>query len=48
LFSLAAKDQGYKGVEIAVYLEKEPASIVEYERKRDAYAGDLKKLHGCL
>ena len=48
LFSLAAKDQGYKGVEIAVYLEKEPASIVEYERKRDAYAGNLKKLHGYL
>jgi len=48
LFSLAAKDQGYKGVEIAVYLEKEPASIVEYERKRDAYTGDLKRLHGHL
>ena len=46
ILSLAAKDRGYKGVEIAGYLDKEPASIVEYERKREAYAGDLTKLHG--
>jgi len=44
LFSLAAKDYGYKGVEIARYLEKEPASIVEYEYKRDACTAELKRL----
>ncbi len=44
LFSLAAKDQGYKGVEIARYLDKEPASIGEYERKRGSVAGDLTRL----
>ena len=48
LFSLAAKDHGYKGVEIAGYLDKEPASIVEYECKRDVYAAELKGLHAFL
>ncbi len=48
LFSLAAKDYGYKGVEIAEYLDKEPASIVEYERKRADYAGELRRLNGYL
>jgi hypothetical protein len=47
-FSLAAKDLGYKGVEIARYLEKEQASIVEYERKRVVLAADLKRLHEYL
>jgi putative transposase len=44
LFSLTAKAQAYKGVEIAAYLEKEPASLVEYDKKRDALSEDLKKL----
>jgi putative transposase len=48
LFSLVAKDYGYKGIEIARYLEKDPASITEYDRKREAYLGDLKKLQGYL
>lgn len=48
LFSLAAKDHGYKGVEIAGYLEKEQASIVEHERKRAACEGELKRLHAHL
>ncbi|HUJ17092.1 MAG TPA: transposase [Nitrospirota bacterium] len=48
LFSLAAKDQGYKGVEIAVYLEKEPPSISAYDRKRDLFTGDLTALQGHL
>jgi REP element-mobilizing transposase RayT len=48
LFSLAAKTHGYKSVEIAGYLEKEPASIAEYEQKRNHLAGDLKKVQGYL
>lgn len=48
LFCLAAKVHGYKGVEIASYLEKEPASLAEYEKKRDSFAGDLKKLQDWL
>jgi len=48
LFSLAAKEHGYKGVEIAGYLEKEPSSIAEYESKRADYSGDLKRLQGLL
>jgi len=45
---ICARDHGYRGVEIARYLEKEQASIVEHERKREALAGALKRLNGYL
>ena len=48
LFSLMAKSHGYKGVEIAAYLEKEPASLAEYDKKRDNALEDMKKLQGWL
>jgi REP element-mobilizing transposase RayT len=48
LFSLTAKAHGYKGVEIAEYLEKEPPSIAEYGRKRDLFAADLKEMRDYL
>jgi putative transposase len=48
LFSLTAKSQGYKGVEIAAYLDKEPASLVEYDKKRVALSADLTKLQDWL
>lgn len=34
-FSLAARQYGYKGVEIAVYLKKEPSSVTKYGRGED-------------
>jgi hypothetical protein len=39
LFSLAAKEYGYKGREIAEYLEKDPAVVTAYTKGRE----DLKK-----
>jgi REP element-mobilizing transposase RayT len=48
LFSLSARAQGYKGVEIAAYLDKEPASLAEYNKKRAAVSEELKKLEGWL
>jgi len=48
LFSLTAKLHGYKGVEIAAYLEKEPASLAEYDKKRDDFFEDVKKLQVWL
>lgn len=48
LFSLAAKDHGYKGVEIAEHLEKEPSSIAEYDMRRRELAGELRRLTAGL
>lgn len=33
LFSLAAKEYGYKGKEIAAFLAKDPASVTGYLRR---------------
>ncbi|HUJ17093.1 MAG TPA: hypothetical protein VL197_03790 [Nitrospirota bacterium] len=48
LFTLAAKAHGYRGIEIAGYLDKEPPSISAYDRKRDLFTGDLTALQGHL
>jgi chromosomal replication initiation ATPase DnaA len=32
VFSLAAREYGYKGIEIATFLEKEPSSVTKYGR----------------
>jgi len=48
LFSLTAKLHGYKSVEIAAYLEKEPASLAEYDKKRDDFFEDVMKLQVWL
>ena len=48
LFSLTAKLHGHKGVEIAAYLEKETASLAEYDKKRDDFFEDVKKLQVWL
>jgi len=43
VYTLAAKEYGYKGKEIASYLEKDPASVSGYLRGEDV-GGEIKKV----
>lgn len=48
LFSLAARDYGYKGKEIAVFLEKDPASVTGYLRKGQDLRDKKERLNSLL
>jgi putative transposase len=48
LFSLAAKEYGYKGREIAEYLEKDPAVVTAYTKGREELEKEVKELTNHL
>jgi hypothetical protein len=48
LFSLAAREYGYKGYEIAEYLHKDPAVVTVYTRVSDELTAAIKKLKRYL
>jgi putative transposase len=44
LASLAAREFGYKGKEIALYLQKDPSVITRYLKEEDNFTADLKRV----
>jgi hypothetical protein len=48
LFSLVAKEDGYKGQEIAEYLWGDPASVTGCVRERKRFEADIEKVHDML
>jgi hypothetical protein len=48
LFSLAAKEYGYRGKEIAEYLEKDPAVVTAYTKERQELKKRVKELNNYL
>jgi hypothetical protein len=48
LFSLAGREYGYKGKEIAAFLEKDPASVTGYLRGGQDFQGKEDRLIALL
>ena len=48
VLSLAGKDYGYRGREIAEYLSRDPSVITRYLRDRNGFKTDIEKVHENL
>ena len=48
LFSLAGREYGYKGKEIAEFLGKDPAAVTGYLRRGQDLRAKMKRLILCL